>query len=552
MIGLVVVSLFSIGIISKTTGIPTVSYPEFKDVTVLTLHFFILYTISIVILIPIIEEYFWRGYAQGQLTNIFGGKVAIFLQAFLFALLHWYLPLGFILVFINALIFGIWRHKRHSLLPIIIAHMVWNGLWALGHIPFQYEMSKVNITINYVDELNKIGNIRPEEDNAAPYYRQAWNSFVEPTEELDFLKDTLWVNELTSPQILALKKWIELNQIALSHFKQGALKKAYWPGYTDDSMMEIGFSQNYQKVKHLPKALCWNAKLLATEGHIKAAVDELTVCYRLGQHMAEAPKPFISQLMGFGMKGQARYTGLIILDNCNLTKEELEYFRIQFHSSFTSCPSTIDLTAEHLTIMDTIQRLFTDCGNGDGHLPKLERINANSKMIQVLYSGLTKELAEKINESKRKETVEITNTLFEALEEALTKTPFELHEQNIDIYALIQDIAGTNIISLYMSGMSSQHTIFYNTIAQEKALEVILALFQYKIIHNEFPKVLNELVQEDLLTSLPVDPYSDQSFIYQEIDNSFTLYSLGRDFIDDGGDIKKDLLFWPIQYDEKK
>ena len=51
-----------------------------------------------------------------------------------------------------------------------------------------------------------------------------------------------------------------------------------------------------------------------------------------------------------------------------------------------------------------------------------------------------------------------------------------------------------------------------------------------------------------------MDPYSDKPLVYKRLDNSFTLYSLGADFDDDGGtpsnwgegDKGGDAVFWPV------
>jgi hypothetical protein len=59
---------------------------------------------------------------------------------------------------------------------------------------------------------------------------------------------------------------------------------------------------------------------------------------------------------------------------------------------------------------------------------------------------------------------------------------------------------------------------------------------------------------------VPMDPYSDEPLVYRRTDRGFTLYSVGPDFADDGGEPglnadgkprlwadKGDTVFWPIQ-----
>ena len=56
-----------------------------------------------------------------------------------------------------------------------------------------------------------------------------------------------------------------------------------------------------------------------------------------------------------------------------------------------------------------------------------------------------------------------------------------------------------------------------------------------------------------------MDPYSDKSLVYRKVGDGFLLYSVGENFIDDGGVLSKDkkgetkkwtdngdAVFWPI------
>jgi membrane protease YdiL (CAAX protease family) len=49
---------------------------------------FIAEMILVVLATPIVEEIFWRGYVQGVLERIISKPIAVFIQAFLFALIH--------------------------------------------------------------------------------------------------------------------------------------------------------------------------------------------------------------------------------------------------------------------------------------------------------------------------------------------------------------------------------------------------------------------------------------------------------------------------------
>lgn len=80
-----------------------------------------------IFLSPVFEEVFWRGFVQSTITRALGAWVGVLGQALLFGLLHIYKPfLGIVNACIVGLVFGIWRHNRKTLLPIIIMHILRN------------------------------------------------------------------------------------------------------------------------------------------------------------------------------------------------------------------------------------------------------------------------------------------------------------------------------------------------------------------------------------------------------------------------------------------
>jgi membrane protease YdiL (CAAX protease family) len=83
--------------------------------------------IRTILLSPVFEEVFWRGFIQSAITRIFGAWIGVLGQALLFGLLHiYYPPLGMLNACLLGLVFGIWRHNRKTLLPVIIMHIIRN------------------------------------------------------------------------------------------------------------------------------------------------------------------------------------------------------------------------------------------------------------------------------------------------------------------------------------------------------------------------------------------------------------------------------------------
>jgi hypothetical protein len=101
-----------------------------------------------IIVAPFAEELFWRGYVQDQLCFMMPRLAAVVIQATLFGLGHLgkygfaaVIPAGL------GLIFGLWRLRMRTLVPLIVMHMLVNGL-ALG--PNLWETYQESVRVNAI------------------------------------------------------------------------------------------------------------------------------------------------------------------------------------------------------------------------------------------------------------------------------------------------------------------------------------------------------------------------------------------------------------------
>jgi hypothetical protein len=78
--------------------------------------------------------------------------------------------------------------------------------------------------------------------------------------------------------------------------------------------------------------------------------------------------------------------------------------------------------------------------------------------------------------------------------------------------------------------------IFQAYVAQtmDRLLEIQIGLHAYKLRHGAYPNNLSDLKPE-LNSKLPIDPFSHQPFKYQKQGETYLLYSVGPDGVDDHG-----------------
>jgi hypothetical protein len=102
--------------------------------------------------------------------------------------------------------------------------------------------------------------------------------------------------------------------------------------------------------------------------------------------------------------------------------------------------------------------------------------------------------------------------------------------------------------------------LLYQGKASHEATMAILVIQRWRLEKDGYPATLDELIEAGYLKELPKDPYSDKPIIYKKTGDNFVLYSIGRNFEDDGGkvfekdgDVQKwganddgDAVFWPV------
>ena len=89
------------------------------------------------------------------------------------------------------------------------------------------------------------------------------------------------------------------------------------------------------------------------------------------------------------------------------------------------------------------------------------------------------------------------------------------------------------------------HDLYLRTMAEQRGSQLIIALRRYKNKNGNWPESL-----EDIKSIAPeevfVDPFNNGSFVYKLTDDSFKLYSKGKNNIDEDGKYRRGRDDWPI------
>lgn len=412
-----------------------------------------------------------------------------------------------------------------------------------------------NNKVDYLAEMNKLGKAnRSDDGNAASYYEKAFKLCVEQPDEIKNLDRKIWIGDLSPEQQSMLRTWVQENSKALTEIKNGTQKPYYWAEYKGSSMLDV-MLPDLRKTRCLAYALLWRAKFNVMKGNLKVAFSNILTFYRFGMHLT-GPKNLVEQLIGISIKALAVETALEILDKAKQDPVLLRSFQRTLEVLCAKQNHFIDFTFERLLTYDIIQRIFTDDGKGGGHIYGTRPGEDTSYLKSLFGTELTEEQIKEFGDIEREQTTDLANRIFEYLNSAIHKTPYQLHNNGMDPQNVLEEMTKKNIF-LKMSTTSFGRVlqIYFQGKIQAEALVATIAIFRYKADKGEYPNTLQELVSAEYLKELPRDPFSERSLVYKHFGSNFKLYSLGPDFDDDEGkksfQIGKtadgDYVFWPVK-----
>jgi hypothetical protein len=365
--------------------------------------------------------------------------------------------------------------------------------------------------------------------------------------EIQERPSTNWPTDFNSTGQDLLENWLASNSQAFEYFREAVNKTYYWikgtTAETDDYLTKnymgsliypVGVNQYL-----LTKALGWDAKIKATKGKFQIAFEDIIECYKAGSHNCRSNHLLMVQSRGLYIKQNAIQDAFIILDKSKVDNKYLKFLQDSLQQEFDRDTYIPGCQAEKLYQLDKLQRMFIDNGRGTGRLwwrmvrgfviPSLseEARIRERKMKMSCFTGPTKKQAV--------EQIEKTVALFN---QVIIKTPWQIKNDKRNYFKEIDNTLNHYVslkildIGIYPFNISDT---FYQTRAQTEALITVLAILRFITDKGQFPASLEELVSAGYLESVPMDPYSDEPLVYKPEKDNFKLYSVGKNFSDDGG-----------------
>ena len=396
-------------------------------------------------------------------------------------------------------------------------------------------IGKPTPSIDYVEWLNDFVRAdRSESNNAQPYYEKASELHAEMPKWLGENMSS-WPSDFNEADSRVLTDWLEDNRRAIEILREGSLRAGYWNQYhTDETRLDKDLVANAIKVlpryRRLAFTMRWQIRRQADVGNLEAAISDSIALTKFGGHL-QGHGFLIEQMVGIAIEAMASGEILKLLDRFDMPAHILANTYRQLEGQFERQEPIVSLEAEKVFWYDGIQRGFTDDGQGNGRilargLPYVVTNNHMNNMWKLASFSLP----------DRKEMVARIDQHYAHFADVFSKTPWELQDERVNG---ARSNAGIRIAPVLLeniaSAMPKLNRQCWRIRTDRKALLTILAVMRYEKSDGHYPADLDALVGAGYLKQLPMDPFSGRTLVYRRTDDSFTLYSFGPNFQDDGG-----------------
>ncbi|MGD0785862.1 MAG: hypothetical protein ABR969_08595 [Sedimentisphaerales bacterium] len=457
--------------------------------------------------------------------------------------------------------------KACQISGIIIVLFILYVIWFIS--------GKPKITTDYVAQLNQIARPSSTDEtlNAAYYYNQAGEKIDKLPEEMTniFAKSYFECNE---PEKKQAEEWLTKNQEILNLVIAGSDKPYCWDKYytEQNNVMFAVLLPHPKEYKNIARILCFKACFSASEGNYSQGLENILTALKLGKHIKTEPF-LIEQIVGIAIESSSVQNLRQILSRYNIDKSELAKLQCSLETIVREDIFRITFKGERMCFYDAIQRSFTDDIFG-GHIYVRGDMGIMDDIIDGPYNNQTgkreqqdfPETLKKLfsilfTQPGKKETLKSSDEIYDYYEKLSALTPFEQQSIEPNTNEKLKEIAGKNIFLTMLAPVFNKLvTMPYRNKAEIQATTTIIAIIRYKQENGAYPDNLEGLLNKSLIKEIPADPFSDKPLVYKKTEKGFTLYSVGEDFVDNGGimgvdkdgkprlwnETGSDAVFWPV------
>lgn len=443
------------------------------------------------------------------------------------------------------------------------------------------------VTDEYLFKLNRIGRpVLPTTVNALPHYEKALSLFVAPGAELKEVAALKRYGAYTfngcsamnNRERQALVAWVAANEPAWMHYDAASRRSYYHKPYRYDRrlprvppLIEYTIDPALATLKALASVGIWKARLAAEEGRLDESLDHCMVVTRVGTHLQMRPC-VVEQLLGVGLGAVGRFELLRLIAEHDLPAATLGDMQSRLSALYGGGYPSANFDGERLVVLDAVQHTFTRGGFGGGHMIPGQFTGFVSDFFELPEGSRTRifqrvilwpmDVGISMIHARRGKTVAKIHEVYDEIRERRRLSPYQRKARGVGDWEEIAESMNMyryGLVHMLLPNDSLASELSFRLCADHEATLAILALKRYCLDKGGYPPNLKGLVDAGYLERVPMDPFSDGPLVYRRVGDDFLLYSVGRDFVDDGGKRgvdekgrpkvwaeKGDRVFWPF------
>jgi hypothetical protein len=426
-------------------------------------------------------------------------------------------------------------------------------LFAGGWMAWMWNGTPV-VTVDYLAKFNEMrmpADYRVEDDGAELFLKAC--SLVQK----DALPCGIWPGDMNDMELGSLKVWLAANSGAFDALPEAIAKRCFWLKRTskDGSMAEME-TEYLDQARMLVIGLWRRGKLRAWEGDIDGCFDDLALAAATCRCSGESPD---WREWGRGVRAVKGTNEVLreIMERTELSPEQLDFAAGIVDRSGQQVPSFERMMrVEDMAFRDTVQRYFTDNGQGDGHLILREVARRMARMVRrdngssrepskgEKFAGIALSIEIGRNTEGRRATLERYDRMLSNTAEMSRVEPFR---QDPNGRKRLESDFAFDFLS-FISGASRLDNIsgsYYRFRNDVTCTQGVVCILKYEADVGELPDGWEDVVKKGYFRSVPIDVYSGRPVIYRKVGDGFTVYSVGSDGVDNGGVLSDDAVFWP-------
>ena len=474
------------------------------------------------------------------------------------------------------------------------------GILILSFIVFEvwFFSGKPTISVDYLSQLNKINQSQLKNElNGWPNLEKAMELFVEPdqnTYEIIRMRngwatpiDSRRYNELSEENQKAVKKWIEQNNAAWREFVasgKGEYFFSQWERKNKDQDIGDIISSQLDVMRMFVNLGIWRSRVAEADGQFATALNECIALIHVGKNWQNMKGTIAQQRQGLFFSVYAMDEIFSIISSHEVPVSELNNLQQELEDIYSNGFPLLDIKQEELFFLDNVQNFYTMGGPGGGHIiPEKLKTLVYKDDIEDFHAGFLPWTLRYITGDRvpaeilfnyscltmagRDEIVAKFNEFYNESIILSKMSPYEKHIKGIktNADAVLNPFDRFLIVTIFSHPMFLTSDWVYCGKLEYEALLTTIALKSWYLDKGDYPISLEQLIEGGYLNKLPFDPFSGKSLIYKKTKNNFLLYSVGQNFIDDGGEVikylvrdevyiykwgldyKGDAVFWPVQ-----